>query len=121
LKYLYKARISKFQEGLKSLRTFRFRKAFIPLIVSGKKKFTSRRRRYEGLYEIVVGSRYKPKRTGYCIRLQPLARLTKEEIAEKYYREEGFESVEECLKVLNELHANSSTLWLHSIEYVLRI
>jgi len=78
---------------------------------------TSRRRRYNGLYEIVVGSRYKPKRTRHCIGLTPLQKMTKEEIANRFYREEGFDSPEECLKVLNELHPGNVLLWVHRIDY----
>jgi len=41
--------------------------------------------------------------------------MKKDEIAEKYYREEGFDNSETCLKVLNELHPTKEWLWLHRI------
>lgn len=82
----------------------------------GKKKATSRRRRYghPGDYFYVEGRKY---------RLVRVERVRLEEVAEKYYEIEGAESPEEFRKIWVGIHPRAGwrpeqKVWLHVFEQV---
>jgi len=95
-----------------------FKKELIPLILNKRKTVTSRPRQYNGVYEIAYGRRFSPTKTGIIIKLTPLARLSKEQIAMQYWYEEGCNSPRECLELLKSIYPEESLLYVHEIEVI---
>ncbi len=79
---------------------------------------TFQSRRYEGLYEIVTGSRFKKKRTGVVIKLTPLAKLDRDTVVIVHFRTEGpFNTAPEFLDWLKKAKLKlPDEGWLHEIE-----
>jgi len=90
-------------------------------IKKGIKTTTFRRNKKQGVYEIVEGSWYHPKRLGIFIRLIPLfPKMTSVDVIRRHFMTEGdFKSPEEFLEWLkkNKLELPEEG-WLHHIEYL---
>lgn len=72
-----------------------FKPRMVKALIERRKKTTFRSRKHEGLYEVVRGSWYDSIPVGIVIKLTPLRAVTKEEVIEKYYRQEAFDSPED--------------------------
>ena len=97
---------------------------FIPYcsewIKRGLKTTTFRKTKRNGIYEIVEGPWYNPKRTGLLIKCTPYLFTCKDHVIHLYYDAEGdFKSSEEFLEWLKQ---NNLTLpeegWLNKIEFL---
>lgn len=85
------------------MKGIRFKQDCRTWIALGKKTTTFRKTRRNGLYELIEGSWYKPKPLGIYFEMKPLAKITKEELIEKWYSTEGdFDSPEEFIEWLKQ-------------------
>ena len=103
-----------------------FKPDCVKWILEGKKTTTFRSRRHEGLYEIDIGSRFKPKPTegpnavgsGIRLRLTPIQTTTASDCITEHYKTEG--SFNDSYAFQYWLNKNKLNLpnfgWLHKIE-----
>lgn len=99
-----------------------FKPDMIKWILEGKKTTTFRSRRHEGLYEIDLGSRFKPKPSGIRLRLTPMSTWEREQVISYCFDTEGDFNTDfafaEWLEI-NKLELPDCG-WLHKIEVLER-
>ena len=96
-----------------------FKPDCVKWIVEGKKTTTFRSRRHEGLYEIDLGSRFKPKPSGIRLRLTPIEETDVFDlVAENYATEGNFNGPQDFQAWLDKvgLTGKMGLGWLHKIE-----
>jgi len=102
------------------MRVIRFKPLMLKRILDGQKITTFRKRRLEGFYEVVKGSRFKPVKLGIQVKLVWLAEVTRDEVINEFYKQEGFNSPQEFKEWLKQEKLDLPERgWLHQIETVI--
>ena len=104
------------------MKAIRFKPDCREWIRKGVKTTTFRRTKKQGLYEIVEGSWFHPKRLGVYVKLTPIKRMTKREVLLHHYETEGdFKNTEQFMEWLQKnglWEKLPEEGWLHLIEYL---
>jgi len=102
------------------MKMIRFKPDCRDWIKRGIKTTTFRRTRKQGVYEIVEGSWYHPRRLGMYVRLTPITKMNTNTVIFFHYTTEGdFKSPEEFLEWLKKNKLELPELgWLHHVEYL---
>ena len=102
------------------MRMIRFKRDCLDWIKQGIKTTTYRKNKKHGIYELVEGSRFHPKRLGIYILLIPIEKTTVTDVILNHYGSEGdFKSPREFREWLKKNRLElPETGWLHRIEYL---
>lgn len=104
------------------MKMIRFKPECREWIRRGIKTTTFRRARKQGIYEVVEGSWFHPKRLGMFVKLSPIRRMTKTEVLLYHFQTEGdFQSSEQFMEWLVKTRLWEKLPnegWLHRIEYL---
>lgn len=86
-------------------------------IKQGLKETTFRSRRYDNLYDVVTGSRYKRRPIGLVIKSIPIMNCEAEDVINTYFRTEGpFRTAQEFKDWLGEVNLTLPDVgWLHHL------
>lgn len=120
-----KIRQAQLEEARKDAKPIRFKPECVEWIKRGVKRTTFRFRRLRaGVYELVEGPLFKPRRLGVLFSLIPWKRAKPQEVIELWYEDEGpFSSPDEFVEWLKkvglyERFKEDKVGWIHKVSYL---